>query len=158
MDEGKELYFEPIANTFTASEDNQSAVIIFIDGAQLDLEPGDTGLLIGIDIKPGNSSNSINLGSKGTIPVAIFCTVDFDATTVDPTTVTLADPEVKVRGQGTSMASEEDVNGDGLRDLVVHVQTEGLDLIGADSQSELTGKTFDGSRLWVPIQSAWWPN
>ncbi len=50
-----------------------------------------------IDIKPGSDLNSINLGSNGTIPVAIFSTVDFDATTVDPLTVTLADASVKVK-------------------------------------------------------------
>ena len=42
------------------------------------------------------------------------------------------------------MASAEDVNGDGLLDLVVHVETEGLELTDADNQAQLTGKTFDG--------------
>ncbi len=59
-----------------------------------------------IDIKPGSDLNSINLGSNGTIPVAIFSTVDFDATTVDPLTVTLADASVKVKGKGTALAGE----------------------------------------------------
>jgi hypothetical protein len=36
-----------------------------------------------IDIKPGSDPNSINLGSRGTVPVAILSTQDFDATTVD---------------------------------------------------------------------------
>ena len=40
-----------------------------------------------IDIKPGSDPNSINLRSKGVIPVAILTTEDFDATTVDPLSV-----------------------------------------------------------------------
>ena len=99
---------------------------------------------IQIDIKPGSFPNSINLGSKGTIPVAIFSTPTFDATTIDPTTVTLADAPVRLRGKGRPMASAEDVNGDGLLDLVVHVKTKDLELTDADSQAQLTGETFDG--------------
>ncbi len=42
------------------------------------------------------------------------------------------------------MASAEDVNGDGLLDLVVHVETEALQLTETDAQAELLGETFDG--------------
>ena len=97
-----------------------------------------------IDIKPGSFPNSINLGSKGTIPVAIFSTTEFDATTIDPLTLRLADVQVRVRGKGTPMASTQDVNGDGLLDLVVHVETEGLALSPADIVAELVGVTFGG--------------
>jgi len=58
---------------------------------------------VSIDIKPGSDVNSINLGSNGTIPVAIFSTVDFDATTVDPLTVMLADASVKVEGKRSGL-------------------------------------------------------
>jgi len=81
-----------------------------------------------IDIKPGSYPNSINLGSKGVIPVAILSDADFDATIVDPATVELAGSGVAMRGKGNkAMAHEEDVNGDGLTDLVVKVETENLD-------------------------------
>jgi hypothetical protein len=115
-----------------------------IDGSPVALPAGDTLTTVGIDIKPGGSTNSINLGSKGTIPVAIFSTADFDATTVDPTTVTLAEAKTRLRGKGTPMASLQDVNGDGLLDLVVHVETEALQLTETDSQAQLTGETYDG--------------
>lgn len=80
-----------------------------------------------IDIKPGSYPNSINLGSHGVIPVAILSDADFDATSVDPKTVFLAGAGVRVRGKGNKyLASQEDVNGDGLIDLVVKVETENL--------------------------------
>ena len=104
-------------------------------------------VLVTIDIKPGSDPNSINLGSKGAIPVAILSSPDFDATTVDPSTVNLADATVKVKGKGTVMAAAEDVNGDGLMDLVVHVETEVLVLTEGDTEAILVGSTFDGTQI-----------
>ncbi len=100
---------------------------------------------VSIDIKPGGYPNSINLDSKGNIPVAIFSTDDFDATTVDPATIILADAGVKARGKkGDLMASFEDVDDDGLIDLLVHIDTQGLVLGDGDVEAQLTGETFDG--------------
>ena len=60
--------------------------------------------------------------------MAILSTPDFLATELDPDTVFLAGSGVAVRGKGNKLlASEEDVNGDGLIDLVVKVETENLD-------------------------------
>ena len=100
-----------------------------------------------IDIKPFSDPNSVNLGNNGTVPVAIFSTAGFDATRVEPTSVTLADSSVKVRGKGKPMAAAEDVNGDGLLDLVVHVETESLALTAGDTVARLTGRTVDFVRI-----------
>jgi hypothetical protein len=104
-----------------------------------------------IDIKPGSYPNAINLGSHGLIPVAIFSDVDFDATTVDPDTVELAGASVDVKVKGKSnkyMAHEEDVDGDGLIDLVVQVATANLDPDSLqDGWAVLTGETHDGEAI-----------
>jgi len=107
-------------------------------------------IAVAIDIKPGSYPNAINLGSYGLIPVAILSSDKFDATTVNPETVGLAGAGVAVRGKSNKyMAHEEDVNGDGLVDLVVQVATENLDPGSLqDGFAVLTGKTFDG----VPIE------
>jgi hypothetical protein len=101
-------------------------------------------LTVTIDIKPGSYPNSINLGSGGNVPVAILGSPSFDATSVDPTTVRLASAPVQLKGKGTSMASVEDVNGDGIADLVVHVSTEALQLSESDTEAVLEGQTFGG--------------
>lgn len=102
---------------------------------------------VNIDIKPGSFPNSINLGSRGVVPVAIISTTAFDARTVDPITVTLAGAQVRLRGNGTAMASFEDIDGDGLLDLVVHVSTQALQLSGGDIEAILEGQTFGGTRI-----------
>jgi hypothetical protein len=102
---------------------------------------------VDIDIKPGSFPNSINLGSRGAVPAAIISTAAFDARTVDPTTVTLAGAQVRLRGRGTPMASFEDVNGDGLLDLVVHVSTEALQFSESDTEAILEGQTIGGTRI-----------
>jgi hypothetical protein len=99
---------------------------------------------IDIDIKPGSFPNSINLGANGNVPVAILSSLEFDATTVNPVTVTLADAFVKFKGKGKVMASIEDVNDDGLLDMVVHVDPKGLQLSVADTDAILKGETIDG--------------
>jgi len=90
-------------------------------------------LTVSIDIKPDESPNSINLGSKGVVPVAIISSATFDATTVNPITITLAEASVKLEGNGTPMASFQDVNGWALR-LSSSRSTTALELSTGDTQ------------------------
>jgi Tol biopolymer transport system component len=101
-------------------------------------------LSVEIDIKPGSDPNSINLGSNGNVPVAIFSSEIFNATTVDPLSVTLAGASVRIKGKGTPQASSADVDGDGLLDLIVHVDTTALQLSSGDTEAILEGQTYDG--------------
>lgn len=86
---------------------------------------------IDIDIKARSYPNSVNLGSNGVVPVAILSDpeTEFDATSIAPETVFLAGAGVAVRGKGgkNTLASHEDVNGDGELDLVLKIETENLD-------------------------------
>lgn len=97
---------------------------------------------ITIDIKPGSEPNSINLGSKGMVPVAILTTDDpeFDATTVDPETVKFADAVPK---RWTS----EDVDEDGDIDLLFHFKIQELNLTESSEDATLTGETFEGDKI-----------
>ena len=100
-------------------------------------QPADV-LSVEIDIKPGRFPNSINLGSNGSVPVAIFSSPTFDATSIDPVTVSLAGAAVNLRGNGTPQVSLRDVNGDGLMDLIVHVDTQALVLNENDTEALLS--------------------
>jgi len=102
---------------------------------------------VAIDIKPGSHPNSINLGSNGSVPVAILGSPLLDVGAIDPLTVTLASAPVRLKGKGTPMTSIDDVNGDGLADLVVHVSTQALSLNDTDTQAVLEGELLDGTKI-----------
>ena len=104
-------------------------------------------LTVGVDIKPGDSPNTINLKSKGVLPVAILSTDTFDATTVRPETVLLAGASVRLKGNGQPVFSFEDVNGDGRLDIVLQFETQSLEITSTDTQADLTGRTKDGLRI-----------
>lgn len=101
-----------------------------------------------IDIKPGSEPNSINLGAAGVIPVAILSAGDFDATSVNPETVSMAGASVKMVGKsGKYLCSTEDVNGDSLVDLVCHVYTAQFMIEEGSSIAVLEAKTYSGQPI-----------
>jgi len=74
-------------------------------------------------------------------------TVDFDATTIDPGTVKLAGASVIVKKKGKLMSSFEELNGDGLLDLILHFDIKALGLSKTDKMAVLEGRTFDGTPI-----------
>lgn len=112
------------------------------DIAQLSAPP----LSVSIDIKPGSDPNSINLCSKGTVPVAIFGSADFDVIDIDTVTLTLAGAGVAERGRSKQLISIEDINDDGFDDMVVHFETVGFDALDSNStEATLMGILTDGT-------------
>jgi hypothetical protein len=95
-----------------------------------------------IDIKPGEDPAAINPGSKGVIPVAILSTPTFDATTVDPKSVMFGP-----NGAIPVHTSIEDVNGDGIPDLIFQFNTIQTGIAAGNTQACLTGKTTSGLNI-----------
>ena len=93
-----------------------------------------------IDIKPGSDPNSINLKSRGKVPVAILTTEQLDALTVDPVTVLFG-------GAFPLRWTADDVDFDGDTDLVFHFKTQQLELDQSSTNAVLTGSTFDGQEI-----------
>lgn len=100
-----------------------------------------------IDVKPGDDPNYINIRSEGKTPIAILSTATFDAGTINPLTIHVSGAPVSLRKNGTTASSLEDVNGDGLLDLVIHVSTQDLEFINSN-EVLLEGYTIYGQRLW----------
>ena len=104
--------------------------------------PGSNGPTpIDIDIKPGGNPNNINLRSKGVVPVAVLTTTDFDASNVDPESVTFA-------GASPERWKLCDVDGDGNVDILFHFKIQKL--LGLDKNSTeatLMCETFDGDTI-----------
>ncbi len=95
---------------------------------------------VAIDIRPGSEENVVNPGANGVLPVAILSNEGFDATTIDPLSVKLAEAGVRVRPNGAPMAFRQDADGDGRADLVLHVESGELALAPGDTIAQLTGK------------------
>jgi len=99
---------------------------------------------VNIAVKPGSSPATINTTSQGNIPVAILSTSTFNA----PSTVDLASLTFGRIGDEQSLSlcnsHGEDVNGDGLPDLVCHFSTQKAGFARTDVQGVLTGRTVDG--------------
>jgi hypothetical protein len=104
-------------------------------------------LTVPIAVKPGSDLGSINPESRGTVPVGILGTVDFDAAQVDPSSVLVGGAPLRALPKGAQASQLEDVNRDGLMDLVVHVATSDLDLAGPVAEIIVTGATYDGTRF-----------
>ena len=107
-----------------------------------------------LDIKPGSDPNSVNLKSKGVLPVAILSTDEFDVSDINVTTLLFGDPLLLDDG-GTPASplryAFEDVSDDGLLDLTLKFSMRdlvGYDALGPDTiEGLLTGELFDGTPI-----------
>ena len=95
---------------------------------------------ISIDIKPGGNPNNINLKSRGVVPVAVVTTDEFDASTIDPETVSFA-------AAAAERCTEEDIDFDGDMDLLFHFKTQELNLDKDSTEATLAGTTYDGQAI-----------
>jgi len=117
-----------------------------VGGGEIAFKPGVIPVMI--DIKPGDSENTIKLGTAGVIPVAILSSESFDATTVDPETITLAGASVRMVGKASRfLCSEQDVNEDGRLDMVCQVETAQFLIEPGQSVAVLEAQTLDGRRI-----------
>lgn len=91
-----------------------------------------------IDVKPGTDVNSINLKSKGVVPVAMLTTDGFDIMNVDL-------ESIKFAGASPVRWQIEDLDGDGDADVLLYFRTEELtDLSPESTEAVLAGTTLDG--------------
>jgi len=93
---------------------------------------------ITIDIKPGSDPNSINLRSKGVVPVALLSTAEFDATTILE-----SGGDVYFAGAIAIRLNIEDVDGDGIDDVICHFRTQELDLDENSTDGDVEIGSYD---------------
>jgi hypothetical protein len=100
-----------------------------------------------INIKPGSYPNYVNCNNDNqVIAVGILTTDDFDALSVNHTTVAFEGAtETHVdRRSGQARRHEEDVDDDGDTDLVFHFRLGDTGLTCDSTQGTLVGETFVG--------------
>ncbi|MEO6666272.1 MAG: hypothetical protein ABIO65_05800 [Nitrospiria bacterium] len=115
-------------------------------------------LHINIDIKPGHDSSiaPINPKSKGKIPVALLGSADFNVRNVNVASLTFGHT-----GDEASLSKcpgREDVNDDGVLDLVCHFENQLAVFAFTDEEGILKGTLDDGrvfeGRGWLKVVPA----
>lgn len=106
----------------------------------------DTAIDVALDVKPDNDQNLVNIKSQGLIAVAIYSTPEFNAATIDTSSLSLS-------GVTAELTSFEDVDDDGDLDLILHFAVQDLlEQLNLDLEKgqqaatdvELSGETVDG--------------
>lgn len=102
-------------------------------------------LALTIDIKPGDAVNTINTKSQGKIPVAILSSASFNATVkVNIGSLTFGHSGNE---KSLSFCSIQQVNADGLMDLLCHFDTQMAAFQSGDTIGRLKGKTHAGEAI-----------
>lgn len=97
-------------------------------------------LPVQIDIKPGGTPNAINPRSNGVIPVAVLGTSTFPVVFVNQSSVRFGPAGAAPQNGGQS----EDVNDDGIMDLVFHFRTQDAAIVCGDTEETVTGTLTNG--------------
>ena len=136
--------FIEVRSTLKASPEGDSPVL-----SDIRVQPH--VIYVDIDIKPGSYPNSINCENKNeVIAVAVLTTEDFDAMSIDHTTVTFEGAsETHVNKKtGEPIRHVEDVDLDGDMDLVFHFRLGDTSLTCGSMTGTLTGERYDG----IPVE------
>ncbi|MHC4444413.1 MAG: hypothetical protein ACYTF1_02495 [Planctomycetota bacterium] len=103
--------------------------------------------LVDIDILPSDDINlfTVNMQGKGRLPIAILGSECLDVTQIDVESISIAEVVLPVK----EPKAEEDANGDGIIDLMVHVSRRAL--IAALGLDEMD---CDGTVVEVTVDGA----
>ena len=101
---------------------------------------------LGVDVVvlPNVSVKGAKKDARNLMRLAILSRDGFDALKVDPSTVTFAGAAISQDGTGRYSVFAEDVDGNGLDDLVVTFAREDLQVGKEPTKADFRGRTFDG--------------
>jgi len=116
------------------------------DGCSSTCQTEQGGIEVRIDVRPGSTVNPINLKSEGEIPVAILGSPGFRVSDLDRMTLRFGHCG-RNEGARTRAFQIEDVNRDGIPDLLSHYRTKDTNLRMGDTQACLVGMTKSGSMV-----------
>jgi|GEM_PF-4745070 len=140
----------PIFNLTVQATDNGVPALSGSAIVVIQLLDQSESVTVGLDVTPGDSSNSIRRNAK--FDVAILSTESFDARLVVVSSVRFGiqgTEDSVVRGKKNSLTySYRDVNGDGRLDLVLRIDAADAGLSIGDNLVTLTGVLEDGRSIF----------
>lgn len=98
-----------------------------------------------IELEPGDDTNRIDPVGRGVVAVAIIGSTTFDVSDVDVTTLAFVGPNGATPAPGEG-GHFEDVNDDGLTDLVSHYATAEAGISLGDTEACVTGELLNDTR------------
>jgi len=113
-------------------------------GGPIDLVTPIAELLVVMDIKPGETPNSINPRQNGRVPVAILSVSGFHARSISVNTIRFGRTGTEA---SPSQSALTDVNRDGKLDLLLHFRTQESGIRCGDITAVLTGTTTSGMAI-----------
>ncbi len=113
-----------------------------------------TPVPVTIDIKPGNSKNTVKLSSNGTLAVAVLSTASFDASQFTPEMAHLNDANTPMADTCSGASAVrwvlDDENGDGKLDLVFFFNIQDLNFTLSTTAATLMAHgTYGGSVIHI---------
>lgn len=129
-------------DVFEANVDKFTIGFNGADETIYDFEATEPVTTVSIDIKPGSYPNPVNLKSKGVIPVAVLGSETFDVSTVDLMSLTFGP-----KAAAPVHHAFEDVNGDGIIDLILHFRTQTTGITAGMTEASLSGSLLDGTPI-----------
>ena len=115
------------------------AAVVF--GATVALAQAPKVLKVTIDVKPGDEPTMVERARGGFLPVAILSTAQFDAVSLDVSSIRIGPTGTEAEAARTT---KSDVNEDKRTDLLVLVRVQDLNIKCSDTAIRMTGKTNDG--------------
>jgi len=105
-------------------------------------EPEPQLLAVQIDVRPGSESNPIQLGSRGVVPVVLYGEADFAIEDVEWDSLTFGPGAAPIAHE--SGPHFDDIDGDGLLDMIPHFRIAKIGLTADDVEVCLDGRSTDG--------------
>lgn len=136
-----------IANTASVTADSADPTAAN-DQGQATIE---VYLPVSIDVLPGGTPNVVSLAKQGLVPVAILTTPDFDAASVDVSSVCFGDaeePSQRDCSEAHVTGHLVDVNRDRVRDLLLHYETPLTGIDAGDTRACVIGRTTLGVGIY----------
>lgn len=101
-----------------------------------------------VDLVPGSAENTVNPSQGRSIEVAVLGSNKLDVGDINPRTLRLKGADVLLVGKSDkSLCRQQDINGDGLLDLVCEMRTTGFRVDEGEYRILIEAETYDKASL-----------
>jgi hypothetical protein len=105
-------------------------------------------LQVQVDIKPFDTTNSIDVLNRRDLPVVVRSSPDFDASTLVPSSICFGDdPTDPANSDCGGQSRLVDLDGDGRKDLLLVFRMDRTGIDSGDTEACLTGRTTTGQTV-----------